>query len=98
MSRSTLAKYAALILGCALAITSINALADPPARVARLSFTSGNVAFSPAADPDSWVQAHLNRPVYIGDRLWTDDGARAELEVGTAVLRAGNLTSVTVLN
>ncbi len=74
------------------------ALADPPARIARLSYTTGAVSFSPALDPDNWAQASVNRPFFIGDRLWTDGNARAELEFGTAVVHAAPRTSVTVLN
>ncbi len=48
---------------------------DPPARVARLGYLSGNVSFTPAGEND-WVQAQLNRPVVTGDKLWTDAGGR----------------------
>src|SRR5512146_1824822 len=59
---------------------------DPPARVARLANISGNVSYTPAGEND-WVQAQLNRPVVTGDRLWTADGARAELQVGSSTVR-----------
>ncbi|MEO6625396.1 MAG: hypothetical protein ABIN37_11260, partial [Burkholderiaceae bacterium] len=45
-------------------------LADPPARVARLGYAAGAVSFS-AAGESEWVQASLNRPLAIGDQLWT---------------------------
>ncbi len=60
--------------------------ADPPARVARLANMSGNVSFTPAGEHD-WVQAQLNRPVVTGDKLWTADGARAELQIGSSTVR-----------
>jgi len=88
-----------LLLASALFLAAATpALADPPARVLRLSFAAGNVSFSPAGDPDRWVQAPLNRPLFIGDRVWSDRGARAELELGTAAIRAGELSDIAVLN
>jgi hypothetical protein len=62
------------------------ALADPPARVARLGYVSGAVSFSPAGE-DVWVAASVNRPLIPGDSLWTESGARDELQIGTVTLR-----------
>lgn len=56
---------------------------DPPGRAARLSYVSGDVSLAPAGS-DEWAQAVLNRPLTTGDRLWVDQGARAELQVGSA--------------
>jgi hypothetical protein len=73
------------------------ASADPPTRVARLGYTSGAVSFSPAGE-DDWVLATVNRPLISGDRLWVDAGSRAELQVGSGVIRMSGNTSVTLLN
>src|SRR4249919_3989661 len=54
-------------------------------------------AFS-AGGEDDWVQATINRPVTTGDRLWADAGARAEIQVGGAMIRMSAGTSVAVLN
>jgi hypothetical protein len=70
---------------------------DPPSRVARLSFVQGQVSFSPAGT-DDWVSAVLNRPITTGDKLWTDQGARAELHIGLAAIRLGDQTGFSVLN
>ncbi|MEP6939565.1 MAG: DUF6600 domain-containing protein [Rudaea sp.] len=70
---------------------------DPPGRVARLSFTRGAVSFVPAGEND-WVEAQLNRPLVSGDKLWTDKGARAELQIGPAAIRADEQTSINFLN
>jgi len=70
---------------------------DPPARVARLSDMSGNVSFTPAGEND-WVQAQLNRPIVTGDRLWTADGGRAELQVGASTVRLDNGSNFDFLN
>src|SRR3954466_4596606 len=71
--------------------------ADPPARVARLAYVHGEVSFAPAGEND-WVQAQLNRPLVTGDKLWTDAGGRAELDVGPATLRMDQHTSFDFLN
>jgi hypothetical protein len=70
---------------------------DPPARVARLGYLSGNVSFTPAGEND-WVQAQVNRPVVTGDKLWTDAGGRAELQIGAATVRLNENSSFDFLN
>ncbi|MEO5701798.1 MAG: DUF6600 domain-containing protein [Casimicrobiaceae bacterium] len=98
MHASVTTRALALLTGLILAALSLTAFADPPARVMRLSYTTGSVSFSLAAEPDHWVEARRNRPLFIGDRLWADAGARAELDLGTAVVYAAPRTSVAVLN
>ena len=72
-------------------------LGDPPGRVARLSDVSGQVWFY---NPDSgdWVNAVRNRPLTTGDRLATDAGARAEVQVGSSTVRLDSGTEVEVRN
>ncbi|MDE3196400.1 MAG: FecR domain-containing protein [Acidobacteriota bacterium] len=70
---------------------------DPPGRAASLSWIEGAVSFQPGGVED-WVPATLNRPLTTGDRLWTDTGARSELQLGTAAFRLGSRTNFTVLN
>jgi hypothetical protein len=70
---------------------------DPPTRVARLSYVHGAVSFVPAGEND-WVEAQLNRPLVTGDKLWTDNGSRAELEIGSAAMRMDAQTSFDFLN
>lgn len=83
--------------GIALLATSLSGWADPPARVARLGYLNGAVSFSPAGE-DAWDQAAINRPLAPGDRLWSDDGARAEVQMGGAMVRLDARTAVTLLN
>jgi uncharacterized protein DUF6600 len=71
--------------------------ADPPARVARLSYLSGPVSLRPGGT-ESWVAADLNRPLTTGDELWTDQAARAELDIGHAFVRLDSRTSIALLN
>jgi hypothetical protein len=70
---------------------------DPPARVARLSLAQGKVSFQPSGETD-WSEASVNRPVTAGDRLFTDQGARAELEVGPFAVHLSQSTDVTLAN
>jgi len=69
---------------------------DPPARVARLNYTSGTVSFA-ATGTDDWVSAVLNRPLTEGDRLWVEKGGRAELHVGSTAMRVAGSTGLEVL-
>ena len=73
------------------------ASADPPSRVARLGYMTGAVSFSPAGEND-WVRARINRPLTTGDRLWSDSRARAEIQVGGAVIRMHSGTGISILN
>src|SRR6266436_5881377 len=70
---------------------------DPPSRVARLSYARGTVSFNPAGT-DDWVSAVVNRPITTGDKLWTDNDARAELHIGSAAIRLSNNTGFSFLN
>jgi hypothetical protein len=70
---------------------------DPPGRVARLNYIQGSVSFEPAGEQD-WVQAFTNRPVTTGDRIWADQGARAELQLGAATIRLNDSTGFSFLN
>ena len=70
---------------------------DPPGRVGRLSFMTGDVSYRPG-DVEDWIQADFNRPLTTGDHLWTDDGARAELHIGGTALRLNARTAFEFLN
>ena len=87
------ARLAATIV--ALVVISGTAWADPPTRVVRLGYESGQVSLLPAGATD-WVEATPNRPLWTGDRLWTGADARAELQTGDAVLRLAPGTDVSV--
>ncbi|MFC4520392.1 DUF6600 domain-containing protein [Cupriavidus pinatubonensis] len=70
---------------------------DPPTRVATLTDAAGNLSFAPAGS-DEWAAAGLNRPITTGDRLWVDNGGRAEVHAGSVAIRLGSATAVSVLN
>jgi hypothetical protein len=57
----------------------------------------GSVSFQPAGE-NEWVEAVANRPMTTGDKLWADKGSRAELQLGSAVIRLSENTGVSFLN
>jgi hypothetical protein len=69
---------------------------DPPGRVGRLNFSEGSVSFRPAGEND-WVTAVPNRPIVSGDDLWADENSRAEVHIGSAAIRLGAKTGITLL-
>jgi hypothetical protein len=71
--------------------------ADPPSRVARLSYVSGDLGLQPAGATD-WSEASVNRPLTTGDRLSTGQDARAELELGGGTMRMAGGTNVGLLD
>jgi hypothetical protein len=71
--------------------------ADPPGRVARLDYLNGSVSVQPNGTED-WAPAVVNRPLTNADNIWADKDSRAELSVGTGVLRMGSETSLTLTN
>jgi hypothetical protein len=91
------------LLGIAMALaTSAPARAagddeDPPSRVARLAYAHGSVSFQPAGT-DEWVNSIVNRPMTIGDKLWSDDDSRAEMQLDGSLIRISNNTGVAFLN
>jgi hypothetical protein len=70
---------------------------DPPGRVARLGALVGAVSFQ-SAGSDSWSQPSLNYTVTTGDRLYASQGSRAELDMGAAAVRIGDVSDVTITN
>ncbi len=87
--------------GCAAAVLALAgtlvlclpALADPPARVGRLSQVSGVVSFH-SSDADQWAPAVLNDPVTSGDAFWTEPNARSEIRVGSTALHMDTATEL----
>jgi hypothetical protein len=62
-----------------------------------LSYLQGDVSLQPAGEED-WANALVNRPLTTGDKLWTDQGGRAEIEVGQAAVRLDSDTGFSFLN
>ena len=70
---------------------------DPPGRVARVQYMSGQVSMQPGGVND-WIAATQNRPLTSSDRVWTDKNSKAELNTGDGFLRMNSETSVTLTN
>src|SRR5271166_5122350 len=76
---------------------AVSADDDPPGRVARIRYLQGSVSFQPAGESD-WVSAVTNRPMTTGDQLWADAGSRAEVQIGSAMIRVAANTGFSFLN
>jgi len=70
--------------------------ADPPGRVGRLATLQGAVSTYEHGRSE-WVPAARNRPLTAGDRVSTGADARAELRVGSTVLRLAGGSELEVL-
>lgn len=70
---------------------------DVPARAARLQYLSGSVSLQPQGTGD-WISGELNRPLTNGDNVWADKNSRAELSIGTGIVRIDSETSLTTTN
>ncbi|WP_193392394.1 DUF6600 domain-containing protein, partial [Legionella hackeliae] len=90
-------KILVLLFICSFLATSIFAASNTFPTVARLSYMKGVVSFSPAGI-NKWIKVSLNRPLVIGDRLWSDIDGLVELQLGAAVIRLGNQTSLKISN
>ncbi|HEY7353631.1 MAG TPA: DUF6600 domain-containing protein, partial [Terriglobales bacterium] len=70
---------------------------DPPARAARLQYMTGSISVQPQGTGD-WVAGELNRPLTNSDNVWADKDSRAEISVGSGLIRIGSETSLTLTN
>jgi len=84
-----------LLLG-SLAVANL-ALADPSGRVALVTDFQGSISYSPAGETE-WVDVVRNRPLILGDRLWSAENSQAEFQVGSSAVRLGSSTSVEILD
>ena len=80
-----------------LTTSLVSADDDPPGRVARLQYMTGSVSIQPRGTED-WVAGSVNRPLTTSDNIWADKDSRAELNVGTGVLRVNGETSLSLTN
>jgi hypothetical protein len=86
-----------IVTGLALTASLLMAQADPPGRVARMSYMYRSVSFLPAG-VDDWAPADYNRPLTTGDRVFADFAASAELQIGNGALRLGSGTALQFLS
>src|SRR6266403_4982992 len=97
--KSALVLLLGLVVASAITVpaTSIADTDDPPTRVARLGYLQGAISFQPGGT-DEWVAAPLNRPITTGDKIWSDEDSRAELQLDGSALRLSSNTAVSFLN
>jgi len=70
---------------------------DPPTRAARLQYMNGSVSVQPHGT-DDWVTGQVNRPLTNSDNIWADKNSRAEISVGTGLIRIDSESSLTLSN
>src|SRR6266542_969127 len=67
--------------------------------VARISYVAGDASFARGDDPDNWQPADRNIPMTLGDRVYTGNRSRMELQVqGGDYIRLGAGTDFAALN
>src|SRR5690242_1380256 len=69
--------------------------ADPPSRVARLSFLDGTISFRPGT-VEEWAPATQNYPLTSGDHLWVDQNSHAELRINDAAVQLAPETAFAI--
>ncbi len=79
-------RWIAIGLGVALGWSSTAVLADPPGRVGRISFATGDVAFQSAHTGESEA-AQVNWPVTAKNLISTGADGRAEVRIGSTAVR-----------
>ncbi len=88
-----------LLLLCLLSLSCLSLaeeVADAPGRVARLSLIEGEVTLAPAGT-EEWAEAVLNRPLTSGDRLFVENGGRAELQAGSSKIHLDAGTGLSII-
>jgi len=70
---------------------------DEIPNAARLGFVSGAVSVQPAG-VDAWGEAYPNLPLGPGDRVFTADNSRAEIQIGQTFVRIGPNSDITFVN
>ena len=95
--RTLMAAAAAVVLSAFPYVVNAQDSDDPPPEAGRISYISGNVSIQPA-NSDQWGQAYPNLPVGPGDRIFTDNGGRAEIQIGRTFVRIGPNSDVTLVD
>ena len=94
--RTLIAAVATVAFSASPCILNAQDSDDPPPEAGRISFISGNVSIQPATS-EEWGQAYPNLPIGPGDRIFTDNGGRAEIQIGRTYVRVGPNSDVTLV-
>jgi hypothetical protein len=81
----------------ALACATSMAQGDPPDQAGRISSMTGAVSIQPAGS-DDWGQVYPNLPIGPGDRIFTDQDGRVEIQIGQSYIRIGPNTDLTLVD
>ena len=89
----------ALLAFTLLAAVPAFAQEEPPARVGRVAFVQGTLAFHDKGET-AWSAAAVNYPVATGGAFWVDPKSRAEIRIGAQSidLAAGTEIEITKLD
>jgi hypothetical protein len=72
--------------------------ADSYTRIARISYLDGHIGFQHAGDTD-WSAASINMPLQLGDRIYTGEDGRAEIQFDDgSVCRLAERTDIELLS
>ncbi|MCH8619437.1 DUF6600 domain-containing protein [Undibacterium sp. TS12] len=86
-------KIAALAVAGLFMLAPVYAQDEPPGRVARLSYSYGNISFADAGS-NNWTSLQANRPISTGDSIQVPYAGKAELHIGANALRMQDNTSI----
>ncbi|MGP8251096.1 MAG: DUF6600 domain-containing protein [Terracidiphilus sp.] len=95
-ARKTLAAAACAAL-IAFSPSLSRAQNDPPPEAGRVSFIQGSASVQPVG-LDDWGQAEVNMPLGPGDRIFTDNDSRAEIQIGRTYIRMGTGTDISIID
>lgn len=73
--------------------TQVFAQVDPPGRVARLSYSYGDIRFLESGT-DKWSAIETNRPLTTNDSIWVPIRGKAELHIGSTAIRVNEKTEL----
>ena len=75
--------FTAIFLAFTLMSPNLSPAQERYPAVARISFVSGPVTYSRGDDPDEWDDAIENVPLTIGDRIYSPEDGRAEVQLSS---------------
>jgi hypothetical protein len=84
--RQILSRSSVILALFASATFAVNAAAEPPNRVGRVSLVEGNVSFFMDRS-EGWKPARINFPVTSENSVWTEGASRAEIRIGASAVR-----------
>jgi hypothetical protein len=81
LSKSKFSGFTLIFFALSLLVASPTPAQERYPDVARISFVAGPVTYSRGDDPDEWDDAIENVPLTIGDRIYSPEDGRVELQL-----------------